>query len=917
MHSRQPEELADRREFLYTAGVSLGGWTATSPAADAPLPAGVRAVWDVDKAFRESTTTRERVCLNGLWRWQPATDNGAAVPADGWGYFKVPGFWPGTTNYIQEDCQTLYSHPGWTDSDARRTVTAWYQREFSVPPSWAGRRVLLSAEYVHSLADVFVDGKQAGEIRFPAGEVDLTAVCRPGSKHVLSLRVTALPLQAVLLSFADTNAARQVKGTVERRGLCGDVFLTGLPAVERVSDVQIEPSVRRGELTLRVAVQGLAAGMSYVLHIDIREDGRSVRAFSSPAFQADDLKAGRVHVTEKWRPEKLWDLHTPAHQLDALVSLTRADGTHLDDFFPARFGFREFWIDGRDFYLNGSRIHLSAVPLDNAQLGARTATYAATRETLRRFQSFGINLVYTHNYGCEPGSHVSFAEVLRAADDAGVLVAFSQPHFSHYDWKAPDADRANGFARHAAFFVRAAQNHPAVVAYAMSHNATGYDEDMNPDLIDGLSDPREPWGRNNARLALRAEAIVRTLDPGRIIYHHASGNLGALHTMNCYLNFVPVQEVSDWFEHWATAGVKPVFPCEYGVPFSWDWALYRGWYRGQRAFGSAAVPWELCLAEWNAQFLGDRAYHISDAEKRDLRWEAGQFRAGRLWHRWDYPTPIGSAAFDDRQEVFARYLTDNWRAHRTWGISANSPWEYAIFWKRQGGTSRRRVALSVDWEHLQKPGLSPDYVPPREGWFSVDGAEAEWVPGPAAQALFRNNRPLLAYVAGKPGGVTGKDHNFRPGDVVEKQLVVINESRKTATGSCSWSLGLPTPVTGSREITLPTGCQERIPLRFDLPASLPVGRYNLSATVRFGTGEIQNDSFAVHVLDAGLRVGPGRRPGPTRTARPFRPRGRDSEGSCGGGRKVPARGSDRRPVAIRRARHRQAGADGRRPGAGR
>src|SRR5262249_57536832 len=152
-------------------------------------------------------------------------------------------------------------------------------------------------------------------------------------------------------------------------------------------------------------------------------------------------------------------------------------------FCPVRFGFREFWIDGRDFFLNGTRIYLSAVPLDNAQVGARTATYAGVRETLKLFQSFGINFVYTHNYGCVPGSHVSFAEVLKAADDMGMLVAFSQPHFAHYDWKAREADRANGYARHAEFYVRAAQNHPSVVAYAMSHNAPRYHQDMNPDLI--------------------------------------------------------------------------------------------------------------------------------------------------------------------------------------------------------------------------------------------------------------------------------------------------------------------------------------------------------------------------------------------------------------------------------------------------
>jgi hypothetical protein len=41
-----------------------------------------------------------------------------------------------------------------------------------------------------------------------------------------------------------------------------------------------------------------------------------------------------------------------------------------------------------------------------------------------------------------------------------------------------------------------------------------------------------------------------------------------------------------------------------------------------------------CLAEWDAQFIGDRAYEISRMEQKNLRWEAERFRAGNLWYRW-------------------------------------------------------------------------------------------------------------------------------------------------------------------------------------------------------------------------------------------------------------------------------------------
>jgi hypothetical protein len=807
------------------------------------------------------------------------------VPAGAWGFFKVPGFWPGHTSYIQEDCQTLFTHPSWKNANLPGITAAWYQREFTVPRKWTGRRIALSVEYLNSFAVVFVDGKKAGEIRFPAGEVDLTAACRPGSRQVLSLLVVALPLQGVMLSYTDTNSARKVKGAVERRGLCGDVYLSSTPKAARITDIKIGTSFRKGQLTVHAALAGLTGEGKYALRVQLREDGRDVRAFTSPVFQANDLKDGRITLTEKWQPARLWDIHTPQNQLSAQVSLVQPGGAALDTSYPVRFGFREFWIDGRDFYLNGTRLYLSVVPLDNAALGARTATYESARETMLRLKSFGINFVYTHNYGCQPGEHVSFEEILKAADDVGMLMAFSQPHFGHYEWKAPNADQANGYARHAAFYVQVAQNHPSVVAYAMSHNATGYDEDMNPDLIDGIHDPRkDSWSRNGAALALRAETIVQGLDPTRIVYHHSSGNLGSMHTANFYVNFVPVQEMSDWFEHWATKGVKPLFLCEYGVPISWDWTMYRGWYKGQRSFGSAKVPWEFCLAEWNAQFLGDRAFRISEREKRNLRWEAQQFRAGKLWHRWDYPSVVGSADFDERQPIFAEYIADNWRAHRTWGVSATSPWEYAIFWKLRDGVKLQRQEFKADWDNLQKPGFSPDHSQRRQGWMSVDFERSDWVPTASAKALLRNNQPLLAYIGGQPGNVTSRDHNFHPGEQLDRQLILINNSRATVTCACEWSLGLPERTGGSKKVSLPTGEQLRIPLRFALPATLTPGSYELSATFRFGTGEVQKDVFTIHVLPR-----PSERPSVGRIAL-FDPRGETRK--LLGGLKVPFQAVD-------------------------
>jgi hypothetical protein len=75
--------------------------------------------------------------------------------------------------------------------------------------------------------------------------------------------------------------------------------------------------------------------------------------------------------------------------------------------------------------------------------------------------------------------------------------------------------------------------------------------------------------------------------------------------------------------------------------------------------------------------------------------------------------------------------------------------------------------------------------------------------------------------------------------------VILNNSRETVTCDCSWSIGL---TTGRKQVTVVTGHQERVPVRFAVPAPAAPDKYDLNATVTFDTGETQRDSFTIHVL---------------------------------------------------------------------
>ena len=122
------------------------------------------------------------------------------------------------------------------------------------------------------------------------------------------------------------------------------------------------------------------------------------------------------------------------------------------------------------------------------------------------------------------------------------------------------------------------------------------------------------------------------------------------------------------------------------------------------------------------------------------------------------------------------------------------------------------------------------------------------MPTAAGKALMRNNRPLLAYIGGKPGAFTEKGHNFNQGKTIAKQIIVVNNSRATVSCDCTWSVNLPTPQSGSVAFTSPTGDIHMEPLKISLPVGVKPGTYTLRLSAKFTPGGTQEDTFTINVL---------------------------------------------------------------------
>jgi hypothetical protein len=868
---------------------------AQSSAQDAvELPAGVTAEWNLEKAFRETTPTRERICINGLWRWQPAPQEqkkpapgetlAAATPPSGkWGYFKVPGSWPGAHGQSAQETQRCYRHPG----SAQNEQVCWYQREINLPANWKNREVFIDINWLQSIANVYLDGKMIGTVGYPGGKLDISSACKAGEKQVLSICVAALPLSKEMTVFMKGDLTATGQATVGLRGLCGDVFLESTPAKARLSDVRLAASVRKWELTVDAGVANLAADQEYRFKGEVLDGDKKVHSFESKPFKAADAAGGRIVFSAPWKPEKLWDTNAAGNMYNVQLTLLDSKGTAIDAYYSTRFGFREFWIDGRDFRLNGSRFHMIAFPYDGAAMSIYNASYAGAKEAFTRIKNAGFNMCYAHNYDANPGSNLSFDETLRAADDVGMLFSFTMGI----------TDPA-----HTEYFTRRIAGHPALVFYAISHNNYGIAEDVDPELIHScpefMRDGKGQRADGKLKEARAREALITRFDPSRIIYHHG-GNIADVSSPNCYLNFVPVQEISDWFSTWAAKGSKPLFTTEFANVVDADFTMFRGYElsangeivpplaepklgrtgsmrkQGSYYYGTA-LRHEQHVPGWGAQFRGDIAYQITDKEEKNLRFEAEQWKKHSPgWKFWAYPVNVNSPPYDapNERDIQAAYVNDNWPAFRSLGVSGTNIWQYTELFQlkpnptqgRPGVTMREGwqkndrpepvFPIATDWEHLQKPGYScdwqnaPDRYAEAEVGFPYSNSMEDWIAvGNLTKAWLRVTKPAFAYIAGKAAHFTSKDHNFYPGETVEKQIIVINDTRAPLSADCEWKSTVAGVSGEKKHVDVETGEQVRVPFKFSIPENTKPGECEITLAVKYSTGETQEDKFAIQVM---------------------------------------------------------------------
>ncbi|MDR0931514.1 MAG: hypothetical protein LBM70_00625 [Victivallales bacterium] len=574
----------------------------------------------------------------------------------------------------------------------------------------------------------------------------------------------------------------------------------------------------------------------------VSKAGKVVKQFVSAPFQADGQDRFRHIFSQSWENPDLWDTDKPENLYTANVSLLDKEGKLLDQFLPQEFGFREFSIKGRDFFLNGKKIHLRMMVSGGPQKSS-SGSDIWIEHLVNTARSFGANFLIGWNYSFGPGIFSYPDGFYKGTSKRGMLTSLTLPHVKDFKSNLADPAQAESYRLQCEHLIRRYQNVPGVVMFVMNHNSMGYPGDQNPSRIGTSYRPEDvlhPSATHYRLQASKAEEIAKKLDPTRPVYHHESGNLGDVYTINCYLNWSPRQERSDWLENWETNGTMPLMFVEWGLPHVASWSSYRG----PSFIWSNNVLQCLWVNEYNAAILGEEAYRFDEAKSKLYGQQEKLVKGNRL-------TAFGSLGgndslnrIEDVNKIRAYYAERNFRDLRWRGISGLLPWDQ-FTWCTWQGIKGEIGDNPGRFKDLKRPGLVPDYF--FDSGDAIHNPFAEYSLNSTGKGIVPNFGEYLAWIGGATWGITENGHNFRPGEFVHKSLAFINDSRRDAKINWTWKAP-KLHLTRSGSLQLAAGERKSIPIGFQIPADMR-GEITIESSVEFPGGKHFQDQLPLQIIE--------------------------------------------------------------------
>ena len=312
-----------------------------------------------------------------------------------WKSIEVPSCWE-LQGFGEYTYGRYYTIKGAKPSDE----TGIYRYRFLTPDCGKNDRIKLFFDGVMTDAEVWVNGKSAGQIHqgaFYRFSYDITSLLKTEGENLLEVKV------AKQSANKSVNAAERRADWWLYGGIYRPVWLEVVPAVSM--EYFILDARADGSLRASVRTTGNAEG--HVLAVSIRglKDGKPLRTLQGKEQVSCPLAtSGReTEFTCKWSDVKVWNTEAPELYVARLELKDRSG--NVIQIREERIGFRTIEFFPQDgIYLNGTRLIVKGINRHSFSVdGGRTTSAAMSRQDALLIKEMNMNAVRSHY---PPDEHV-------------------------------------------------------------------------------------------------------------------------------------------------------------------------------------------------------------------------------------------------------------------------------------------------------------------------------------------------------------------------------------------------------------------------------------------------------------------------------------------------------------------------------
>jgi hypothetical protein len=328
------------------------------------------------------------------------------------------GVWTNLLVPSQWDVQgfgTLTYHKDSTNAWDERGL---YERNFTVPAGWTGKRIFLVFEGVMTDTDAKLNGQSVGPIHqgsFYRFKYEVTSLVKFGATNKLEVAVSRHSANE------SVNKAERLADYWVYSGIFRPVYLEAVPQqfIERVAvDARMD-----GSFSADVFVNG-ATNVEVEAQIETLEGNKVAQASRLRDSEAGETPA--LHLKAQAAAPKLWTAETP--NLYQAVFRLKQNGKVIHS-LTQRFGFRTFQVrDGDGLYLNGQKIILKGADRHSFWPDSgRCLSEAVHRLDIQTLKDANMNAVRMSHYPPD-------AQFLDLCDELGLYVLDELGGWhNHYD----------------------------------------------------------------------------------------------------------------------------------------------------------------------------------------------------------------------------------------------------------------------------------------------------------------------------------------------------------------------------------------------------------------------------------------------------------------------------------------------------